>query len=122
LKKGFIILWLFASNVLSAQSGQQDKVIEKSVTCDFVFETDTTLKEKEYILSSYLTDGECDVYNSAIMRDKFATILKTKIPISEQYFLNQFKEICLLDKCVLQKVGVYRMSAPGEVMLIITYK
>lgn len=122
MKKSFIILSLFASNAVSAQSGQQDKVIEKSVTCDFVFEVDTTLNKKEYILSSYLTDGECDVYNSVIMREKFATILKTKIPISKQYFLSQFKEICLLNKCVLQKVGVYRMSVPGEVMLIISYK
>jgi hypothetical protein len=113
---------LFATNLFCAQSNPTEKQILQPVSCDFVFEADTALKEKEYILSSYLTDGECDVYNSSIMRAKFATMLQAKIQISKQYFISQFKEICLLDKCVLQKVGVYRMSVPGEVMLIISYK
>lgn len=120
--KPIIILSFLTTNLIYGQSDSKEIVSKKEATCDFIFEADSTLKEKEYILSSYLTDGECDVYNSVEMREKFATILQSKIQINKQYFISQFKDICLLDKCVLQKVGVYRMSVPGEVMLIITYK
>lgn len=95
--------------------------VVKPVSCNFVYEVDSTLKEKDYLLSSYLTDGECDVYHATRMRENFAEILKTKIPISKAYFSERFKDICIIDKCVLEKVGVYRMSVPGEVMVIITY-
>lgn len=120
--KPIIILSFLTTNLIYGQSDSKEIVSKKEATCDFIFEADSTLKEKEYNLSSYLTDGECDVYNSVKMREKFATLLQSKIQINKQYFISEFKEICLLDKCVLQKVGVYRMSVPGEVMLIITYK
>ncbi len=120
--KSKILILTFLSTGFVYSQAQTKKVQEiKSDACDFIYEADTTLKEKTYTLASYLTDG-CDVYYSTQLRSKFAEILQTKIPITKEYFKEQFKRICVIDKCALEKVGVYRMSVPGEVMLIIAFK
>lgn len=115
-----VTIILCASSFMFGQTNSKAK--SDPTACDFVLEVDSTLSEKTYLLSSYLTDGNCEVFHSMQMRNNFATILQSKIPVSKEYFVTQFKDICLIDKCALQKVGVYRMSVPGEVVIIITYQ